>query len=307
MRILVTGVTGYIGGSVAKKLVDKGHEVTGLMRNERHLDRISELGIKPLLGSHVDQELVTKSARAVDAVVNAADSDDAFLVSTLVSALEGTGKTFIHTSGSSIVADRAAGEPGDFVYHEDIPFEPVVEKAGRVAIDKYVLSSALKGVRSVVICPCLIYGQGSGIKNDSYQVPRLIEVAKQHGKAVHVGRGLNIWSNVHIDDLTELYALALEKSAAGSFFFAESGEASMKSVCESISTLLGYPAVSHALTITEAINIFGAINAYFTFGSNSRISAEKARKLLDWKPNQPSLLQDIEKGSYARLEKLVRA
>ena len=34
-------------------------------------------------------------------------------------------------------------------------------------------------------------------------------------------------------------------------------------------------------------------------GSNVRVSADKARAMLDWKPVQRALQDDIENGSYA--------
>lgn len=300
MKILITGVTGYIGGSVAKVLVDRGHQVSGLARSEEHSAKLKQLGIEPIIGSMADEELLVKAASAVDGVVNCADSDNAFAVSTIVQALCGTSKFFIHTSGSSTVADRAAGEASDKVFHEDIPPDPVVEKAGRVAIDRYILSAALKNVRSIVICPCLIYGDGLGIKKDSQQIPMLIECAKKSGSGRYIGKGLNIWSNVHIEDLAELYALVVEKGTAGSYFYAENGEASMKDVAVSISKLLGFSGKTESMPISEAVKKWGPGAAYFALSSNSRINADKARKMLGWKPSKRPLLDDIEKGSYTK-------
>ena len=59
-------------------------------------------------------------------------------------------------------------------------------------------------------------------------MPLLIKLAKKRGNAAHAGPGENIWSNVHIDDLVPLYALAIDKAPAGSFYFAENGENSMR-------------------------------------------------------------------------------
>ena len=95
------------------------------------------------------------------------------------------------------------------------------------------------GVRAVVICPTLIYGVGKGLNPHSIQIPFLVEQARAHGAVRVVGRGLNRWSTVHIDDLTELYRLALEKAPAGSFYFAENGEVSFAEIGEAIATRLG--------------------------------------------------------------------
>jgi nucleoside-diphosphate-sugar epimerase len=184
--------------------------------------------------------------------------------------LAGTGKTFIQTSGSSIVGDKAAGEPSDKIYDETTPVHPLPEKAPRVAINEAVLAAAGRGVRAIVLCPSLIYGKGSGVHADSVQIPRLIALAKASGIARHVGRGENIWSNVQIDDLAELYLLALDKAAPGSFFYAENGEASMKAVAQAISRMLGMGGRPEAWPLDEAAKAWGRESAEFTFASNSR-------------------------------------
>jgi nucleoside-diphosphate-sugar epimerase len=81
------------------------------------------------------------------------------------------------------------------------------------------------------------------------QVPLLIALARKRGCAAHAGPGENIWSNVHIDDLVTLYALAIEKAPAGAFFFAENGENSMREVCEAINRMLGYAGPPSAMSM----------------------------------------------------------
>jgi nucleoside-diphosphate-sugar epimerase len=168
----------------------------------------------------------------------------------------------------------------------------------RVAIDRAVLMGAQDNIRSVVIRPSLIYGRGHGLNPDSIQIPRLITLAKTHGVARHVGRGLNVWSHVHIDDLVELYILALDEAVPGSLFYAESGEASWKAMAAAVGRLLGLGGETRDWPIEEAIKEWGA-SAITTFGSNSRVNASKARKMLGWAPKAVALLDDIETGSYA--------
>src|SRR5258708_21251606 len=167
----------------------------------------------------------------------------------------------------------------------------------RVAIDRAVLMGARKGVRSVVIRPSLIYGRGHGLNPNSIQIPHLIELAKKYGVARHVGRGLNVWSNVHIDDVVDLYLLALEHAPAGSLFYAENGEAPWKSLASAIGRLLGLGGETKDWPIDEAVRGWGA-GAITSYGSNSRVSALKARKMLGWAPKGVPVLEDIERGSY---------
>ena len=48
--------------------------------------------------------------------------------------------------------------------------------------------------------------------------------ARKAGAVQVVGNGINHWSNVHIDDVADIYALAVEKAPAGAYYFAENGE-----------------------------------------------------------------------------------
>jgi nucleoside-diphosphate-sugar epimerase len=249
-------------------------------------------------GTLADRDVLVEAARTADAVVNAANSDNRDVIEAILPALAGNGKLFLQTSGSSIVGDNAGGEPGDKVYDEDTPVTPLADKAARVAIDDRVRTAAQDGVRGVVLCPTLIYGTGHGVRKASIQVPQLIDLARKSGVARHVGRGLNIWSNVHIDDLVDLYVLAIEKAQPGTFFYAENGEASMKALAEAISRLLGFGGRTEAIALEEAIAEWGGVAAAFTFGSNSRVRARRARADLGWRPHRIGLLEDVEHGSY---------
>ncbi len=296
MKILVTGATGYIGGSIATKLLAQGHEVVGLARSDDAAASLRKRGIEPLMASLTDYGPLQQAARSVDAVINAANSDNAFVVLAILPQLYGTGKVFIQTSGTSVVSTYDQGEFVDRVFYEDTPFQPQPEKATRVAIDLQVLRSALDGVRSVVIRPGLIYGGGIGVSSGSVQIPKLIEEA-QKGVARHIGRGLNVWSNVHIDDVSDLFLLALEHSAPGSLYYAENGESSMKAAVESISRMLGQGGKTQDWPIADAAAVLGQ-GAHLTWGSNSRVRATKARRTLGWDPKGPTLAHEIEHGFY---------
>jgi nucleoside-diphosphate-sugar epimerase len=298
MKVFLTGATGYIGGSVGRALADRGHEVRGLVRTDAGAQELERIGVRPVRGNLSSWSLLIEEARAADAVINAADADDAFAISALLTALEGSEKPLIHTSGSSIVGDMAAGEFAGPTYTEDSVVLPRFEKAGRVAIDRQVLAAAPRQIRSVVICPTMIYGLGTGPKTDSIQIPWLIALSRESGAGRHVGSGRNIWSNVHIDDLVELYLLALESAQAGSFFFAEQGEAELRDIAVWISNMLGFGGATAPISIDEAALRWGSEAAHFAFGSNSRVSAEKARRMLNWSPKGSKLADEIESGCY---------
>jgi len=185
MRIFLTGANGFIGGSVAATLIAAGHRVRGLVRNKAKAEVVAAHGIEAVIGSLDDTGVLHDEARAADAVINAASSDHRGAVETLISALSGSGKALIHSSGSSIVADLAMGEPSDRIYDEAALVEPLPEKASRVAIDEKVL--AAPGIRSVVLCNTMIYGHALGPPAQSVQIPALVRQAKASGVVRYIG------------------------------------------------------------------------------------------------------------------------
>lgn len=299
MKIFCTGASGYIGGSVAAALAAAGHQVRGLVRSAESAEKVRALGIEPVMGTLDDAAVLEREARAADAVINAASADNRAAAIALLSALEGTGKAFIHTSGSSIVGTRAAGQRVDDVFDETTPFTPSPARAARVALDREVLAHGSRGVRTAIVCPSLIYGIGRGAKADSAQVPWLIRTARKHGVAKHYGPGENVWSNVHIDDLVELYARALKDAPAGAFYFAENGENTMREVCAALGQALGLGGTTQAMTLAEAAAEWGEGAAQDTMGSNSRVRAVRARTELGWAPHARSLLDEIAHGCYS--------
>jgi len=297
MKIFCTGASGYIGGSVAAHLIAAGHQVTGLVRSQDKADAVRAQGIEPVLGTLDDAAVLSQAAKAADVVVNAASADHKGAVVALLDALAGSGKVFIHTSGSSIVGTPARGERSDAVFDEDTPFTPSPARAARVALNEFIPSYLDKGCRPVTICPSLIYGAGHGAKADSVQVPYLVNLARKRGNAAHAGPGENIWSDVHIDDLVTLYALAIEKAPAGSFYFVENGEHSMRELCEAINRMLGFQGPPAAISMAEAAAEWGEGAAENTMASNSRIRAKRARQL-GWMPKARDVIEEIEQGCY---------
>jgi len=298
MKVFITGATGFIGGSIAVRLLAEGHRVSGLARTADKADALDDLGIEPVLGTLDDSDTLAGAAKTADAVVNAASSDHRGAVDALIQALTGSGKVFLHTSGSSIVGDDSRGEASDRVYTEaDVlgGWEPAPDKAARVALDRAVLAAADVGVRSAVLCNTLIYGHGRGLARDSVQIPRLVGQARKSGVVRHVGQGRNIWSNAHVDDVADAYLLALDSTPAGAFYFIESGEASFLDITIAIADALalGPP---QPWDIDSAIAEWGYEPAVFALGSNSRVRGSAARDGLGWRPRHDSVTDWIRGG-----------
>jgi nucleoside-diphosphate-sugar epimerase len=259
---------------------------------------VRAFGIEPVMGTLDDAQVLARAAQAADVVVNAASADHKGAVTALLDALAGSGKTFIHTSGSSIVGKRSRGERSDDVFDEDTPVTPSPARVARVELNHFILGAHDRGCRPVIICPSLIYGIGHGANRDSVQVPLLIKLAKKRGNAAHAGPGENIWSNVHIDDLVPLYVSAIASAPAGAFYFAENGENAMRESCLAINRMFGFAGPPSAMTMQEAAAAWGEGTAEDTMASNSRVRAKRARAELGWRPKARALIEEIEQGCY---------
>jgi nucleoside-diphosphate-sugar epimerase len=220
---------------------------------------------------------------------SAASSDHRGAVVALISGLSGSGKPLIHSSGSSIVADLAMGEPSDRIFDEMTPIVPLTERAARIAIDQLVLTAP--GIQSVVLCNSMIYGSALGSLAESVQIPALVRQAKVSGVARYIGRGLNRWSNVHIADVAALYVLAMARAPAGSFMYVESGQEALGEIVRAIAAQLGLgPAQS--ISSEEAIAFWGRNLAVLSLGSNSRVRGNAAVNL-GWLPAHHSITRWI--------------
>ena len=285
---------------MAHALLKAGHEVVGLVRSQERAEQAKRFGITPAIGDLNDSKGLTELAAAADAVINTADADHRPAVEAILAALQGTRKVFVHTSGSGIVADCAGGEATTAIYEDDTPVKPLPARVARVALNDTILAAAKDGIRTSIIAPTMIYGRGRGVNPNSIQIPRMINVARKLGVSQYIGRGANIWSNVQVEDLADLYVKGLAAAPAGAFYYAENGELSMIEICRSINRMLGFDGAPAAMTLAEGIAEFGEGPANFSFGSNSRVRAIRARRELAWSPIQPSLQHDIERGSYAQ-------
>ncbi|OWA49796.1 hypothetical protein BV898_14331 [Hypsibius exemplaris] len=238
--------------------------------------KLKQRGVEPVLGSLEDAAVLTEAAQRADAVIHTANSDHRPAVETLLNALKKCGKPFIHTSGSSVIADDVKGESVNPTVHtEDTFFVPTPNKAPRAALDRFIRESGInRGIRTI---------------------PKLAELSKAKGAGLYIGKGANIWSNVYIDDCADLFLLALERAPSASFFFAENGENTLKEVAEVVSRSLGFGGKTESWNADEAIKAHGEW-ARSAMAANSRVKAVNARKTLQWSPKEPTLAEAMEKG-----------
>lgn len=295
MRILVTGATGYIGQNVAARLRADGHEVSGLARSEGGVRALAARGIRPVAGSLDDVDQLATEAREVDAVVDTATADHAPSTAAFLEVLAGTGKTYVRTSGTGVYTDLWSGQLNPQTFTEATVIEPAPVVADRYRSDLRVVAAAERDIRTVVIRPSMIYGDGA-----SEQLPLLVRHAVATGRSIYAAPGENIWSNVYLADLVDVYARALDKAPPGATYNIAGGEARMADIAGWVAELVGLPAAS-GVSVEEAYAAFGPRWVDVALASNSRVDSSLACEELDWVPRGPDLRTELVTGSYRRL------
>jgi nucleoside-diphosphate-sugar epimerase len=304
MKVFLTGATGYIGGVVAEKLLHAGHDVVGLARSDASAATLEERGIRPVRGEISDTERLTDLVLGVDGVIHTvfdsssldwtvANAGDANAVSAVIAGLRRTGKPFVYTSGTGVL-----GDTGAIVYDEATPVVPS-ERPGvkalqqRLDTEKAVLGAA--GVRGVVLRPPNVYGRGDG--RAVFWMIR--EAAKKLGAVPYaVGSEDNRWAYVHVDDLADLFVLALDQAPAGELFHAgaQSGLRT-QDIAVALSRGMGFGGKTIALDMPALVAAIGFPFVAEYWASNSQTSSDKARRVLGWEPRHLDLLGELGRTS----------
>jgi len=293
MEVFLTGATGYIGTSVGEALRRAGHKVTGLARTAEKAKLLESRGIRAIIGDLLKPEALATAARAAEGVIHTANTNDATspqvdaeVVRAILQALEGTGKPFVYTSGVWVL-----GSTGEKVADEQTPVNPTPLVAHRPAVEQEVLEFKGRGVRTIVIRPALVYGRGGSGPT------MFTKSAKETGAARYVGDGQNRWPFVDVDDLAQLYVLALEKAAPGSLYNAAHGPSyRVLEVAEAASIGASAKGKTQAWPLEEARKTMHAFADALVL--DQQISGEKAKKELGWSPRAASVLDDLKTGSY---------
>jgi nucleoside-diphosphate-sugar epimerase len=294
MRVFVTGATGFIGTELVKELIAAGHQVRGLTRSDAGVEQLQAAGAEVLRGDLTDLDSLRRGATGMDAVVNLAFNHDwskwAQNAADEVKALEALGsvlapgKLLVVTSGIGLTS----GAQGHARKETDPPMDsPTIPRRP----EQTARAVAAKGVHvAIVRLPQVHDTRKQGL------VTMLIQIARDKGVSAYVGDGAARWAAAPLKDVARLYRLAVEKTGPGvtTYHAVEEAGVSLRDVAEALGKGLKLPVVS--IPAEKAAEHFGMFGHFATLDMPA--SSEWTRKSLQWEPNGPGLIEDLENMKY---------
>jgi farnesol dehydrogenase len=227
LKVLVTGVTGYLGGRVATRLAAAGHQVRGFVRDSsRWTDR--PVDVEAVVGDVLDAGALRRATAGCDAVVHCAAMVKAWakdktefdrvniggLRHVLDAAKAANARVFYTSSfialgptdGATFDEDtpRAAGQP-----HNDY-------ERTKLAADRVAREAAADSFPIVRLYPGVVYGPGS-VTAGNHVVKNLILHARGEVPGL-LGAGDRRMSFAYVEDVASGFAAALERAKDGSAY-----------------------------------------------------------------------------------------
>lgn len=297
MRVFVTGASGWIGSAAVDELLAAGHEVIGLARSDASATALEAKGAQVRRGDLDDLESLRAGAQDADAVLHLANKHDfnnpavsnkaeRDAVQTIGDALAGSGRPFLLASG---VASPALGQM--LTENDASPFHgPQSPRGGSENLALEYIDRHVNTV-SVRFAPT-VHGAG-----DHGFIAALVEIARAKGVAGYISDGANRWPAVHRSDAAQVILLGLAKAPAGAILHAVSEEGiPTRLIAEAIGRGLNLPVTS--IASEDVPEHFGWIGGFF--GMDIPASSALTQQLLGWTPSGPTLIEDLDAGSYFR-------
>lgn len=232
MKILVTGGSGFVGQRVVRRLVDEGHQVSALARNDRAVQLVVGAGATPVRGDLVDLSGGARPQWAqalgdVDAVVHGAafmefwGPDELFrqrnhepTVALHAAAAQAGVRKFVLISAASVStgSQRAAMvNEGTDDGRPNIAYSRV-----KLATERALLQAVTPTMSTIALRPPFIWGAGMATLSQF--------VAAVHaGQFAWIDQGRHIMDFVHVDNLAEAAYLALGPGRASAKYYVTDG------------------------------------------------------------------------------------
>jgi len=248
MTTLVTGVTGFVGAAVARRLLADGHAVRALCRASSDRSNLEGLKVEIVTGDMTDRSSLDAAVKGCEALFHVAADyrlwipDPAAMFknnvggtcNVMLAAADAGVKRIVYTSSVATLGIH----PNVPVSDEEtaVTYEDMIGayKQSKFLAEQEVRALVKQGVPAVIVNPSAPVGPG-----DIKPTPtgRMILDAAQGKMPAYVDTGLNI---VHVDDVAAGHLLALEKGVIGERYVLGGDNMSLKEILTEIAHQIGH-------------------------------------------------------------------
>jgi nucleoside-diphosphate-sugar epimerase len=291
MKVALTGATGFIGSHVLAELKEHGHEVTALVPDDAHANRVAGSGVTPVVVDLYDKPAVASILGDVDGAVHTASPGDetsgdldSAVVDAAIEAFDGTGKPYLHITGGWVYGANPS-------ITEESPIDAPAMVSWKEPNAQRALDAG--GMRGVVIAPGVAYGDGGG------GVPGLLlgSPRDDDGNLIMLGTGQQHWATVQVADLAVFFRLALEDDAArGHYLVGDGLNPTVAELTEAAAVAVGAPGAVPGSDEEARARLGDAFAEVLLLDQGTE--AKRARAELDWSPSHPGLVDEFRNGSY---------
>ena len=293
MRVFITGAAGFIGSAITANLLQAGHKVIGLTHSEKGTELLKAQGVEVQRGNINDPESLRSGIERSDGIIHCAylhgfdrieeaSKQESAAIEALGNFLVGSERPLLITS----VAAMGIAVPGQPATEDHFDLN---QRNPRYATETAAATVADRGVKvSIVRLPQVHNTKKLGI------VSSLIQIARDKRVSAYIGDGANRWAAAHVLDVVKVYRLVLERNEPGRYHAVAEEGISLKRIAETIGKGLHIPAVS--MSVEEARSHFGPFAMFVGFDMSA--SSEQTRNRLNWHPEGPGLIEDLEQVEY---------
>lgn len=219
MKVLLTGGTGFLGRHLARRLLDRGHDVTLMGRDFAPAQDLVARGARPVSVELRDRDAVQAACAGQDAIFHVGAKSEpwgkpaefhAINVGGTAAVVAGCRRhgvrRLIYVSSPSVVFDGAdqidAVETTPYPTHFASVYS-LTKKLGEDAVN-----AARGELETVILRPKAIFGPG-----DRALLPRLIAAARR-GRLPQIGDGKNLVDLTYVENVAQALVLALDSPVA---------------------------------------------------------------------------------------------